>query len=153
MKQLTYVMILTKIKFNQNTTVIMKKNLLLFIAFFAMQYSFAQAPISVVKGMPVPFETVETQPSFPGGVNEFIKFIGKNFRAPEEEDGPSGVLKVSFVIEINGSIGEIKIINDLGSGTAEEAKRVLLTSPRWLPGNEGGKPVRVLFVLPITLRN
>ncbi|MEO8516987.1 MAG: energy transducer TonB [Flavobacterium sp.] len=131
----------------------MKKNLLLFIALFAMQHILAQAPISVVKGMPIPFETVETQPSFPGGVNEFIKFVGKNFRAPEEEDSPSGILKVSFVIDTYGNVGEIKIIDDLGSGTADEAKRVLLTSPKWKPGSEGGKPVRVLFVLPITLRN
>lgn len=131
----------------------MKKNLLLFIAFLAMQFSFAQAPISVVKGMPIPYETVETQPQFPGGVSEFIKFVGKNFKASEEEDAPSGILKVSFVIDTNGSIGEIKIINDLGYGTADEAKRVLLTSPRWTPGNEDGKPVRVLFVLPIALRN
>ena len=131
----------------------MKKNLLLFIAFFAMQHILAQAPISVVKGMPIPFETVEIQPAFPGGVNEFIKFVGKNFRASEEENSPTGILKVSFVIDTNGSVGEIKIINDLGSGTGDEAKRVLLTSPKWTPGSEGGKPVRVIFVLPITLRN
>ena len=131
----------------------MKKNLLLFIAFFAMQHILAQAPISVVKGMPIPFETVEVQPTFPGGVSEFVRFVGKNFKAPEEEDSPSGILKVSFVIDTNGSVGEIKIINDLGGGTGEEAKRVLLTSPKWTPGNENGKPVRVLFVLPISLRN
>lgn len=131
----------------------MKKNFLLFIALFAIQHISAQAPISVVKGMPIPFETVETQPMFPGGVSEFVKFVGKNFRAPEEEDSPSGILKVSFVIDTNGSVGDIKIINDLGSGTGDEAKRVLSTCPKWTPGNEGGKPVRVLFVLPITLRH
>ena len=106
---------------------------------------------SVLKGPPIDYNVVELQPEYPGGNNEFIKYIGKNFVTPEVE-GLSGILKVSFVIEINGKIGDIKIINDLGSGTAEEAKRVLSKSLPWIPGQQDGKPVRVLFNLPITIR-
>ena len=130
----------------------MKKKLLLMLALIVTQFIFGQAPLNNVKGIPIPFETVENQPIFPGGNNEFIKYVGKNFRAPEVED-LSGVIKVTFIIEANGTIGEIKIIQDLGHGTADEVKRILRSSPQWTPGDQGGKPVRVLYTLPITLRN
>lgn len=131
----------------------MKKILLIAIVLFVTQISLAQAPMSVVsKSAAIPFETVENKPIFPGGNNEFIKFVGKNFRTPDVED-LSGILKVSFVIETNGSIGDVKIINDLGHGTANEIKRVLSISPKWTPGDQDGKPVRVLFTLPVTIRN
>lgn len=131
----------------------MKKLLILIVTFFVTQISLAQTPMSVVnKTAAIPFETVENQPIFPGGNNEFIKFVGKNFRAPQIEDF-KGVLKVSFVIETNGSIADIKIINDLGHGTADEIRRVLALSPKWTPGDHEGKPARVLFTLPITIRN
>lgn len=131
----------------------MKRILILIVTFFVTQISLAQAPMSVVnKTAAIPFETVENQPIFPGGNNEFIKFVGKNFKSPQIEDF-SGVLKVSFVVEVNGTIGDIKIINDLGHGTADEIRRVLALSPKWSPGDQDGKPVRVLFTLPITIRN
>lgn len=131
----------------------MKKLLVIAVILFAAQISLAQAPMSIVsKSAAIPFETVENQPIFPGGNNEFMKFVGKNFRAPQIEDF-SGVLRVSFVIEVNGSIGDIKIINDLGHGTAEEIKRVLSLCPKWTPGDQDGKPVRVVFTLPITIKN
>ncbi len=131
----------------------MKKLLIIAVILFAAQISLAQAPMSIVsKSAAIPFETVENQPIFPGGNNEFMKFVGKNFRAPQIEDF-SGVLRVSFVIEVNGSIGDIKIINDLGHGTAEEIKRVLSLCPKWTPGDQDGKPVRVVFTLPITIKN
>lgn len=131
----------------------MKKLLLIAMVLFVTQISLAQAPMSIVsKSAAIPFETVENQPIFPGGNNEFMKFVGKNFRVPEVED-LKGVLKVTFVIETNGSISDIKIINDLGHGTAEEIKRVLSLSPKWTPGDQEGKPARVLFTLPVTIRN
>lgn len=131
----------------------MKKIAFLIIAFFAIQAMHAQASLSSIsKSTPISFESVENQPQFPGGLNEFIKFVGKNFRAPEVE-GLNGVLKMSFVIETNGSISDVQVVNDLGHGTAEEAKRVLLLSPKWTPGDQDGKSVRVVYTLPITIRN
>lgn len=129
----------------------MKKKLLFVFTLCIAQFVFAQAPLSAVKSIPLRYDTVEVQPEFPGGINEFIKFIGKNFKAPEVE-GLSGVVKVSFVIETNGTIGEVKIVKDLGSGTGDEAKRVVMASPKWTPGEQAGKPVRVLYELPITIR-
>jgi protein TonB len=130
----------------------MKKNLLLIIAILATSFLFAQAPISVTKGIPVPYESVDNKPIFPGGNNEFIKFVGKNFKVPDVED-ISGLVKVTFIIEINGTISEIKVLQDVGHGSAEEIKRVLKLSPQWTPGDQLGKPVRVLFTLPVTIRN
>ncbi len=112
----------------------------------------AQAPISIVKSLPISYDKVEIKPSFPGGKNAFMSFIAKNFRAPEEE-GLSGVVKVSFIIETNGSISEIKTISDIGSDSGKEAERVLLQCPKWIAGEEQGKLVRVIYELPITLKS
>lgn len=130
----------------------MKKILLLAMVMLATQFIFAQAPLSVGKSLPISYEDAEVKPEFPGGHNEFMKFIGQNFVAPETE-GLSGTIKVSFVVEVSGKITEIKILNDLGSGTGDEAKRVVAKSPNWSPGEQDGKRVRVLFQLPIVIKS
>ena len=85
------------------------KKLLLLVMFFTAQFVSAQAPLNeVAKTSPIPFEIVENQPLYPGGINEFMKFIGKNFNAPQDENFGGGILKVSFVIEINGVISNVK---------------------------------------------
>ncbi|WP_310555987.1 energy transducer TonB [Flavobacterium sp.] len=128
----------------------MKKNILIAFLLFFAQIIHAQAPISVVKSPPIAYDIVDVQPEYPGGNNEFMRYIGKNYITPEVE-GLSGILKVSFVIEVSGKIGDIKIIKDLGSGTSEEAIRVISKSKLWTPGQHEGNPVRVLFTLPITV--
>ncbi|SFB04539.1 TonB protein C-terminal [Flavobacterium swingsii] len=130
----------------------MKKILLLAMFMLAAQFIFAQAPLSVAKSLPINYEDAEVKPEFPGGYNEFMKFIGQNFVTPEVE-GLSGTIKVSFVVEVSGKITEIKILNDLGSGTGAEAKRVVAKSPNWLPGERDGKQVRVTFQLPIIIKS
>ena len=128
------------------------KKLVLIAVLFVTQFGFSQAPITAIsQNAAIPYESVENRPLYPGGINEFIKFVGKNFKAPEVE-GVSGVLKISFVIDIYGNVTDIKVLNDLGSGTGDEAKRVVALSPKWSPGDQDGKPVRVLYTLPITLR-
>lgn len=93
---------------------------------------------------------IEVKPSFPGGMNEFYKFIGKNFRTPKIE-GLQGKVYVTFVIEKDGSLIDIKVLRDIGYGTGEEAIRVLKECPKWSPGIQNGKPVRVLYSLPIAI--
>jgi hypothetical protein len=130
----------------------MKEKLLLIIALFAFQFVFSQAPISTIKSIPFDYDTVQYRPVFPGGYNELIKFIGKSFEASEDE-GPSGVIKVSFIIERDGGLSEIKITKDLGDGTlGKELIRVISKSPKWIPGMNDDKPVRVLYELPITIK-
>lgn len=127
----------------------MKKFYFLLLIVFA-QFGFSQAPLAIGKAVPVPYETVETQPEFPGGMAEFSKFIAKNFVAPELEN--SGDIVVSFIIEVSGAVIEAKIVKDLGNGSGQEARRVVLMSPKWKPGEIAGKPVRVQYTLPIKIR-
>ena len=95
---------------------------------------------------------IEVKPDFPGGLDKFYKFIGKNFQVPEE-DGLKGKVFVTFVVEKDGSLTDIKVLRDIGYGTGKEAIRVLKSCPRWNPGEQNGKKVRVLYSLPISIQS
>jgi protein TonB len=95
---------------------------------------------------------IEVKPDFPGGLEKFYKFVGKNFQVPDEE-GLKGKIFVTFVVEKDGSLTDIKVIRDIGYGTGKEAMRVLKSCPRWNPGEQNGKKVRVLYSLPITIQS
>lgn len=99
------------------------------------------------------FKAVEVQPQPPGGMNAFMKYIGDNYQYPSQAQaqGVSGRVILTFVVEKDGSITDIKIIRDLQYGTGEEAKRVLQKAKKWTPGIQNGRPVRVQFTLPIVL--
>lgn len=95
---------------------------------------------------------IEVKPDFPGGIDKFYKFVGKNYQVPEEE-GLKGKVFVSFVVEKDGSLTDIKVIRDIGYGTGKEAIRVLKSCPKWTPGEQNGKKVRVLYSLPINIQS
>jgi protein TonB len=95
---------------------------------------------------------IEVKPDFPGGLEKFYKFVGKNFQVPDEE-GLKGKVFVTFVVEKDGSLTDIKVIRDIGYGTGKEAIRVLKSCPKWNPGEQNGKKVRVLYSLPITIQS
>jgi len=95
---------------------------------------------------------IEVKPDFPGGIEKFYKYVGNNYRAPEEE-GLKGKVYVTFVVEKDGSLTDIKVVRDIGYGTGQEAVRVLKKCPRWNPGEQNGKKVRVLYSLPITIQS
>lgn len=95
------------------------------------------------------YNAVEVRPDFPGGIQKFYDFVGKNYRAPEED--VKGKVFVQFVVEKDGSLTDIKVMRDLGYGTGAEAIRVLKKSPKWKPGIQNGRPVRVLYSLPISI--
>jgi protein TonB len=94
---------------------------------------------------------IEVKPDFPGGMAKFYKFVGNNYRTPEELES-SGKVYVSFVVEKDGSLTDIKVVRDVGFGTGKEAVRVLRSCPKWTPGEQNGKKVRVLYSLPITIQ-
>jgi hypothetical protein len=96
-------------------------------------------------------EAAEVKPDFPGGLSKFYKFVANNYRLPEEE-GLSGKVYVSFVVEKDGSLTDIKVIRDIGFGTGKEAIRILKACPKWNPGEKNGKKVRVFYSLSITVR-
>lgn len=95
---------------------------------------------------------IEVKPDFPGGLEKFYAFVGKNYQAPEEE-GLKGKVYVTFVVEKDGSLTDIKVIRDIGYGTGKEAIRVLNKCPKWTPGEQNGKKVRCTFSLPINIQS
>ncbi|MFD2163179.1 energy transducer TonB [Paradesertivirga mongoliensis] len=103
----------------------------------------AQAPVSV-----------EVMPEFPGGIQRFYQYIGQSYKYPAAavKARVSGRIHIQFVIEKDGSVTDVKVLKDLGYGTTEEAVRVIKRSPRWKPGIQKGKKVRVLYTLPLNLQ-
>lgn len=97
------------------------------------------------------FVSMETPPSYPGGIEKFYTFLNDNIKYPEvaKENNVQGNVFVSFTVEKDGSLSDIKIDRKLGYGTDEEAIRVLKLSRRWNPGMQNGKPVRVKYNIPI----
>lgn len=97
------------------------------------------------------FSPLEVQPTFPGGMDKFYKYLSKAIRYPAaaQENNIQGKVFLSFIIEKNGTLSDIKIERKLGYGTDEEAVRVLNASPRWMPGIQNGREVRVKYNIPI----
>jgi periplasmic protein TonB len=100
-----------------------------------------------------PLAIVEQMPTFPGGEMEMMKYIQKNVQYPqvEKEAGISGTCYVTFVIEKDGSITDVKVLRGVsgGPGCDKEAIRVVKSMPAWKPGKQNGREVRVQFNLPI----
>jgi beta-lactamase regulating signal transducer with metallopeptidase domain len=107
------------------------------------------------KGLYKSEDPIEKQPIFPGGQMAFYKFVGNTFKMPAEADKNkiSGIARMQFIVEKDGSLSEFKVIKDLGYGIGDEAIRVLKLSPKWEPGTQDGKPVRVMYSLPITFQS
>ncbi len=96
------------------------------------------------------FIVVEQMPEFPGGEEALYQFLGSNLSYPDtaKEQNITGKVIVSFVVEKDGRITNAKVIKDIGGGCGAEALRVVNKMPRWKPGKQKGKPVRVQFSLP-----
>jgi len=97
------------------------------------------------------FTVVDQMPEFPGGSSAFGRFIALNLRYPAiaRENNTQGTVIIGFVVEKDGSLGDIKIIRAIGDGCDEEATRVIKQCPKWKPGILNGKPVRVQYSIPI----
>ena len=97
------------------------------------------------------FVSMSTPPAYPGGVNKFYEFLSKSIKYPAfaADNDIQGNVFVSFVVEKDGSLTDIKVDRKLGFGTDEEALRVLKLSKRWNPGMQNGKAVRVKYNIPI----
>ena len=93
---------------------------------------------------------VDQKPEYEGGIENFYKFVAKNFRVPEED--VEGKIIIAFTIEKDGTLTNFKLIQDIGFGTGAEMLDLIKKSPRWNPGKKDGQPVRVLYSIPITIR-
>ncbi|OQX79775.1 MAG: energy transducer TonB [Bacteroidetes bacterium 4484_276] len=97
------------------------------------------------------FTVVESMPSFPGGDAARMKFLQENIKYPQmaRESGIQGTVYVTFVVEHDGSVTDVRILRGIGGGCDEEAVRVINSMPKWNAGKQRGKPVRVQFNMPI----
>ena len=94
---------------------------------------------------------IEVQPEFPGGWGKFGQYVQRNYRTPEVDQDLKGRVFVEFVVEKDGSLTDIKVVRDLGFGTGAEAIRMLKSAPKFKPGVQNGKTIRVRYSLPIML--
>jgi protein TonB len=97
------------------------------------------------------FMVVEEQPSFPGGEQARMRYLSNNIDYPQlaRESGIQGTVYVTFVVEKDGSITDVRVLRGIGGGCDKEAIRVVKEMPRWEAGMQRGKPVRVQFNMPI----
>lgn len=98
------------------------------------------------------FVSIDKQPSFPGGMEMFYQYLKKTVKYPVEaqQKNVQGKVFLSFTVEKNGELADIKVERKLGAGTDEEAVRILKESPKWIPGIYHGKAVRVKYNIPIS---
>ncbi len=98
-----------------------------------------------------PFNVVEDMPAFPGGMEAMIQFISSNIKYPADakKQKVDGRVLVKFVVEKDGSITEVKVIKPAFPSLDAEAIRVVKAMPKWKPGYQNGKAVRVQFTMPI----
>ncbi len=100
------------------------------------------------------FVVVESMPIFPGGVSELMKYFQKNLKYPvlAKEAGIQGIVFVTFVVEKDGSVTDVRVLRGIGGGCDEEAIRVVENMPSWIPGRQRNIPVRVSFNLPVKFK-
>ena len=100
------------------------------------------------------FKIVEEMPSFPGGEQKLMEFVAKNVKYPQiaRETGIQGRVFVNFVVEPDGSVSHVSVLRGIGGGCDEEAMRVVKSMPKWKPGKQRGKAVRVQYMLPVNFK-
>ena len=101
------------------------------------------------------FVVVESMPEFPGGQQAMMKYIAENIKYPviAQENGIQGRVICQFVVEKDGKVSDIQVVRSSGEASLDkEAQRVINSMPRWKPGKQRGKPVRVKYTLPVNFR-
>ena len=100
------------------------------------------------------FDVVEVMPSFPGGQGALIQYLNSHVKYPvvAQENGIQGRVTISFVVERDGSITDVKVARSVDPSLDKEAARVVSSMPRWTPGKQNGSAVRVKFNVPVVFR-
>ena len=115
-------------------------------------------PVTVVEEEPEEqtiFEVVEQMPEFPnGGMAGLMQYLSKNIKYPTiaQENGTQGRVTVQFVVNKDGSIVDAKVLRGVDPYLDKEAVRVIMGMPKWKPGMQRGKPVRVKYTVPVMFR-
>ena len=100
------------------------------------------------------FDVVEEMPSFPGGQGALMQYLASNIKYPvvAQENGVQGRVIVSFVVERDGSISDVKVARSVDPSLDREAQRVVKSMPKWKPGKQNGSAVRVKYTVPVVFR-
>ena len=101
------------------------------------------------------FVVVESMPEFPGGQQAMMKYVAENIKYPviAQENGIQGRVICQFVVEKDGKVSDIQVVRSSGEASLDkEAVRVINSMPKWKPGKQRGKPVRVKYTLPVNFR-
>ena len=100
------------------------------------------------------FDVVEVMPSFPGGQGALIQYLNSHVKYPvvAQENGIQGRVTISFVVERDGSITDVKVARSVDPSLDKEAARVVSSMPRWTPGKQNGSAVRVKFNVPVVFK-
>ena len=106
----------------------------------------------VIEEEAIPFQLVEEKPSFMGGdANEFSKWVNQRLVYPEiaKENGVQGRVTLQFTVESDGRVTNVKVLRGVDSSLDQEAVRVVSSSPRWTPGKQRDRAVRVTYTFPV----
>ena len=100
------------------------------------------------------FDVVEEMPSFPGGNGALMSYLNGNTKYPvvAQENGVQGKVIISFVVERDGSISDVKVARSVDPSLDREAQRVVKSMPKWKPGKQNGSAVRVKYTVPVVFR-
>lgn len=127
----------------------LKVALMMLVLLFSFTTSTAQT-----KKNDMVFDVVEVMPQFPGGQIAMLKYIMENIKYPKQamKEGIQGRVTVRFIVEKDGSISDVKPILSVHPLLNKEAVRVVESMPKWSPGKQNGKPVRVRFNIPVMFK-
>ena len=93
-----------------------------------------------------------TYPSFPGGQEAMLQFLKENLLWPDVEADVQGRVIVTFVVETDGSLTDLKVVRGLDPAFDKEALRIVKSMPKWIPGTQNGQPIRVRYSVPVTFK-
>ncbi|WP_315448288.1 energy transducer TonB [Segatella salivae] len=127
----------------------LKVALMMLVLLFSFMTSTAQT-----KKNDMVFDVVEVMPQFPGGQIAMLQYIMKNIKYPEQamKEGIQGRVTVRFIVEKDGSISNVRPVLSVHPLLDKEAVRVVESMPKWSPGKQNGKPVRVRFNVPVMFK-
>ena len=130
----------------------MKKTIIMMLLSVAMLT--ANNVIAAEPASPEPkvYDMVEKMPSFPGGSEALKEYLKKNTRYPNPDACIQGRVVVVFVVDEKGNLSDVKVARSMEPSLDAEAVRVVKSMPRWNPGIEKGKAVKVRYTLPVTFR-
>ncbi|MBR6975169.1 MAG: energy transducer TonB [Bacteroidaceae bacterium] len=132
----------------------MKKLILMsLMAVFCLSTVSAQKTVVSKKNQKV-FDVVEQMPEFPGGMEALVKYMAENMKYPEDakKQQVEGRVLVQFIVETDGSVSNTEVLMRVFPSLDAEAVRVISGMPKWIPGKQNGKVVRVKYTIPVSFR-